>query len=167
MYNLGGFYRLDAKLDAEKLAAAIEKVIRQHPALHSIFDFDDEGTIVQRIDTEIFPEVTIEEIEPGDVEKLSRTLLQPFKLYRKSLCRAKIFKCGETLYLFIDIHHIISDGTSLGILLEDISRAYHGEELGKDYYYTYLLTEHEKLNSAEYVAAKKYFQNILAGKSGL
>ena len=49
MYNLSGFYRLDAKLNAEKLAKAVEKVANHHPALNSVFDFDDEGNIVQKI----------------------------------------------------------------------------------------------------------------------
>ena len=49
MYNLSGFYRLDAKLNAEKLAKAVEKVANHHPALNSVFDFDDESNIVQKI----------------------------------------------------------------------------------------------------------------------
>ena len=164
MHNLSGFYRLDAKLDVEKLATAVEKVAHHHPALSTVFEFDDEGGIVQKIRPNILPSVTVEEISADDVEKLSRTLLKPFNLFHEPLFRAKIFKCDETLYLFVDMHHTISDGTSLGVLLKNISKAYRGETLAEDHFYTYLAKESAKLNSDEYSAAEKYFKNLLEGR---
>ncbi|MBQ7479250.1 MAG: hypothetical protein IJT01_10230 [Selenomonadaceae bacterium] len=44
---------------------------------------------------------------------------------------------------YLSLHHTISDGTSLGVLLEDIAKAYRQEELEPDYYYSYILKEHE------------------------
>lgn len=164
MYNLGSLYRFDAKVEAEKLAAAVKKVVSKHPALQTIFDFDDEGTVIQKIEPQSLANVEIEEIQAKDLEKLTRTLLKPFAMFRQPLFRTKIFKCGETIYFYFDMHHIISDGTSIGILLEDIAKAYRGEEIGKDYYYSYLLKEYENINSAEYIATKKYYQDIFGNK---
>ncbi|MBR6012373.1 MAG: amino acid adenylation domain-containing protein [Selenomonadaceae bacterium] len=165
MYNLAGLYKLNANLDAEKLAEAVNKVAIQHPAICSTFAWGTSGDIVQSVRPELLEKVSVEEISESDIEQLSKTLMQPFQLFGKPLFRAKVFKCGEKVYLFIDMHHTISDGTSFGNLLEDISRAYYGEELPKDFYYTYLLQEHEKFSSAEYKTAKKYFQNLLENKN--
>lgn len=167
MYNLGSLYRFDAKVEAEKLAAAVKKVVSKHPALQTIFDFDDEGTIIQKIEPQSLANVEIEEIEAKDLEKLTRTLLKPFAMFRQPLFRTKIFKCGEKLYFYFDMHHIISDGTSIGIFLEDIAKAYRGEEIGKDYYYSYLLKEYENINSAEYIEAKNITKRFLATKFGV
>ena len=165
MYNLSGFYRLDAKLNAEKLAKAVEKVANHHPALNSVFDFDDEGNIVQKIRSKSLPPVEIEEISASDIEKLSKTLLKPFNLFNEPLFRAKIFKCDDKIYLFVDMHHTISDGTSLDVLLENISKAYHGETLAEDHFYAYLANESAKFHSDEYAEAKKYFQNLFEGRN--
>lgn len=50
---------------------------------------------------------------------------------------------AEKNYLFLDIHHIVCDGSSLLIFFEDISRAYAGETLEPESYSAYeaVLTE--------------------------
>ncbi len=63
------------------------------------------------------------------------------------------------------MHHTISDGTSLDVLLESISKAYHGETLADDHFYAYLANESAKFHSDEYAEAKKYFQNLFEGRN--
>ena len=54
---------------------------------------------------------------------------RPFELLGGSLSRFEIRSLPTARYLSEDIHHIIMDGTSHGILAEDIARAYAGQEL--------------------------------------
>jgi bacitracin synthase 3 len=61
----------------------------------------------------------------------------------------------------MDMHHTVSDGTSVGILLADLVNAYRGEPMSDDYYYSYLLAEARVPGTDEYQNAKYYFEGIL------
>ena len=59
-------------------------------------------------------------------------------------------------YLYIDMHHIIGDGTSLVILLNDIEKVYKGIKLEKEKFtgFNYALEEQELLKTDKYEKAK-------------
>ena len=61
----------------------------------------------------------------------------------------------------MDMHHMISDGFSIGVLRENIQRAVRGEPLPEDYYYTFLLREQKAAQTTAYAEAKRYFSNLL------
>ncbi len=164
MYNLSEFYRMGAGVDAERLARAVDKAARNHPSLSISIEFNEDGDVVQRIEPSFLRKTEIEDIAQEDVDRLSRTLIQPFQVFRSPLFRSKVFRCGETLYLFLEMHHIISDGTSWSIFLEDIANAYQGKELVPDYYCSYILKEHEILGTKEEKAAERYFQELFGDK---
>lgn len=164
MYNLPCFFRFDAKLDAEKLAKAVDTAVEQHPSLSSVFEFDENGEIRQHIEPSILPKTTVEDITEADLDRLTATLVKPFRLFSTGLFRSKVFRCGETVYLFMDVNHIVSDGTSQGVLLKDISRAYWGKTFEQDYYYSYLMQEWEARGTKAFDEAKQYFRNLLGDK---
>ncbi|MBO6084494.1 MAG: AMP-binding protein, partial [Candidatus Methanomethylophilaceae archaeon] len=58
-------------------------------------------------------------------------LIEPFDL-GKGTCRFRIIRTKAARYLFMDIHHIVADGTSLRILARDIGNAYDGRPLAKE-----------------------------------
>ena len=64
--------------------------------------------------------------------KLKSQLEQPFHLLNDQLFRIRILKTTGSVYLFVDFHHIIFDGTSMQILLQDISSAYENNALQKE-----------------------------------
>ena len=55
------------------------------------------------------------------------TLVRPYMLFNEQLFRFEIYRTCDGNYLFLDIHHIIADGTSLAIIINDINRAYSGQ----------------------------------------
>lgn len=164
MHNLPGFYRFDADVDGERLADAVDRAVKNHPALYTVFDFDDEGNVVQRMEPHVLKKTVVEDLSPEELKKLSESLVQPFDLFRKPLFRARVFRSDGSIYLFTDMHHTISDGVSLRILLEDIANAYGQKDLAPDYYYSYVLKEHENKETEEYKEAERYFDHLLEGK---
>ena len=106
----------------------------------------------------------MEDVSPEEFHKLSEHLVQPFALFHQPLFRARVFRSDGILYLFMDMHHTISDGVSLGILLEDIAKAYRQEEPEPDYYYSYVLKEHENKRTEEYKETEQYFDRLLFGR---
>ena len=80
------------------------------------------------MDAEPFVPGDIELLEAERIDSVKAGLVEPFDLLGGRLFRMKLIR-AEKNYLFLDIHHIVCDGSSLLIFFEDISRAYAGETL--------------------------------------
>lgn len=159
-YNLPFKIALDKNVDIERLSAAISAVINAHPCLKTVFSLDENGEAYKNIcDRDI--DVKIIEAEDFDF----RSLIRPFDLHKDIMCRFYIIKSSEGNTLFFDIHHIIFDGASLGILLAQINRAYSGEAIEPEAFSAndFALEERELLISNEYEKAKEYYQKAFDG----
>ena len=161
MYNLPMLYRFDASMDAQRLADAVSTAIRQHPALTTVLEFDENGNVVQRNRPELFCDVQVEELPEDRLEAVLSSLVRPFRLFREPLCRARVIRSGGYAYLFMDMHHTISDGTSMDILVGDIAKLLRGEKPGQDYYYSFLQRESREKQSEEYQRSQRYFRQLL------
>ena len=129
-YNLPHLYILDRSLDEERLRRAIEATVAAHPTLFTRLELDAEGNPMQTIDdTETF---TLDVEDVADIEAEKARLTVPFNLYGDRLFHIRLMRDENHFYFFLDIHHIIFDGTSLKILMEDIDAAYCGKELSAD-----------------------------------
>jgi NRPS condensation-like uncharacterized protein len=64
--------------------------------------------------------------------KIIRDFIRPFDLSQAPLLRVGLIKTGEENHiLIVDMHHIISDGTSMSLIIEDFMRLYAGNTLPK------------------------------------
>ena len=122
-YNLPYLYILDKSLDEERLRCAVEETVKAHPTLFTRIELNDEGEPLQYIENEDWA-LTIEDVE--DFEKCIPQLVVPFNIYGDRLFHIHLLRDANHLYLFLDYHHIIVDGTSMNILLHDINDAYNG-----------------------------------------
>ena len=125
-YNLPYLYELDKSLDEERLRTAVIDTVEAHPTLFTRIELTDDGEPVQTIDmdNEHF-ELEIE--DTTDIEKKAAELVRPFDIYNDRLFRIHLLRDDSHLYLFIDYHHLIVDGTSMSLLLHDINDAYNGK----------------------------------------
>ena len=118
-YNLPYIYVLDGSLDASRLLAAIETAFKAHPTLFTRIALADDGEPVQTIDMDSEEwSLAIEDIQ--DIEQEKQRLVRPFDLYGGRLFHVNLLRDKEHYYLFLDYHHIIVDGTSMQIMLQDI-----------------------------------------------
>ncbi len=163
MYNLAYLLRAEGKLDAERLARAAEKAILAHPSLLTVLSFSEEGVPVQTYRPEYITPVCVERISEKDLEKLKDSLIQPFRIIEKPLHRCRVFETEETVYLFLDIHHIMFDGTSFRLLLKDLDRCYAGGEPEKDLYYLFLESREKEQDSSFYLESRRYFETKYGG----
>ena len=130
-YNLPFIHIIDRSLDGERLLAAIETAFKAHPALFTRIKVNEDGEPIQTIDMAEEPwSLAIEDIT--DIEQEKTRLVHPFDLDGGRLFHINLMRDSEHYYLYIDTHHIIADGTSLLVLLQDIDRAYHGEEVAPE-----------------------------------
>ena len=127
-YNLPYIYVLDGSLDGERLLHAIETAFKAHPTLFTRITLNDEGEPIQTIDMDNEPwSLSIEEIQ--DIEQEKSRLVEPFDIEGGRLFHVHVLRDKDNFYLFLDYHHIIVDGTSMQIMLQDIDKAYRGEAL--------------------------------------
>ena len=126
-YNLSYLYVLDGSLDEEKLKTAIESAIAVHPTLFTRIELDEQGDPMQTIDNSETFSLKVEHID--DIEAEKQGMVMPFNLYNDRLFRIRLLKDAGHFYLFIDIHHIIGDGSALKVILSDVEAAYDGKAL--------------------------------------
>ena len=161
IYNIPYLLKLDKKVDLDRLAAAIDSTVEAHPYLKTRLFMDDNGDVLQKRDDQLSYKTQI--INGMNKE----TLVRPYMLFNEQLCRFEIYRTCDGNYLFLDVHHIIADGTSLGIIINDINRAYSGEKLETEEYTSYdlALDNRDALNSDAYKNAEDYYKSIF-GKAG-
>ncbi|MDD5803771.1 MAG: amino acid adenylation domain-containing protein [Clostridia bacterium] len=162
IYNIPYLLKLDKKVDLDKLARAIDSTVAAHPYLKTRLFMSEEGEVLQKRDDALAYKTQI--INGMNKE----TLVRPYMLFNEQLFRFEIYRTCDGNYLFLDIHHIIADGTSLGIIINDINRAYSGETLETEVYTSYdlALDNRDALAGETYKNAEDYYRSIFEKAGG-
>ena len=162
IYNIPYLFKLDKKVDLEKLAKAIDSTVEAHPYLKTCLFMDENGDVLQKRDDSLIYHTQI--IDGMNKE----TLVRPYMLFNEQLFRFEIYRTSGGNYLFLDIHHIIADGTSLEIIMNDINKAYSGEKLEKEQYTSYelALDNREALQGDAYKHAENYYKSVFENAGG-
>ncbi|MSP59689.1 MAG: amino acid adenylation domain-containing protein [Myxococcales bacterium] len=133
-YHVPASVRFDGPLDADRLAKALTGLVRRHEALRTVFPRVD-GAPVQRV---IAPrEVALPMVDLArltDDERRARitdetrdAFGRPFDLANAPPLRARLLRLGEGEHiLLLALHHIVCDGRSMVVLLEELSALYDG-----------------------------------------
>ena len=137
-YNLSTSLRLPGFLDISILKRSLNEIVRRHEALRTTFEFVD-GQPAQIIapasdlDVEV---VDLTSVSPAMREQEAHRLAlkesqQGFDLSRGPLLRVKLLRLGDADHVFVlTMHHIISDGWSLGLLFSELTSLYQAYATG-------------------------------------
>ena len=128
MLNCAFLFRVDDKIDMERLAKAVNDTLQNNDIFRCRFMFHP-GTddLCQRFDGEIIP-VEVEKISDEDFEIRKAKLTQPYKLIESPLARLYLFETPTAKYIFLDAHHTIIDGFSFFVLMtREIDLRYRGK----------------------------------------
>ncbi|TCO17346.1 condensation domain-containing protein, partial [Pedobacter psychrotolerans] len=132
-YNMSGVYVFEDDFDSHCLELSFQQLISRHEILRTVFRENVKGEIRQYI---LSPEAvgfsfSYHELygsrETGlSVDKLIVNDLQrPFDLSSGPLLRASVYHVGDHEWIFTyTMHHIISDGWSMGILIREVLAYY-------------------------------------------
>ncbi|WP_244898598.1 amino acid adenylation domain-containing protein, partial [Paenibacillus algorifonticola] len=128
-YNMPGAMLLEGTLERERFEAVFRGLIARHETLRTGFEIVN-GEPVQRV----YPEANfaVEYMEAGEeeAERKVRAFIRAFDLKKPPLLRVGLIQLAEERHiLLVDMHHIISDGVSTDVLVEEFVRLYGGEEL--------------------------------------
>ncbi|MCY8068873.1 lichenysin non-ribosomal peptide synthetase LicA [Bacillus haynesii] len=152
-YNMPAVLQLEGKLDLKRLKSAAQMLIKRHEAFRTTFEIRD-GEPVQRIWEAAELTIDVIDADEQEAEKLIKEFIRPFDLTKAPLFRMSIIRVTEEEHLLlVDMHHIISDGASVSVLIDEMTRLYAGEALEplriqyKDFsvWQQHLLTERHKM----------------------
>lgn len=136
-YNIPTALGFTGVLDQERLRAALQHMMKRHVILRTAFVMED-GTLCQKPVAEAQPDFACITLEAGQdtsaaVHDLYTQFVRPFAMEKAPLFRVLLVVLGDRqCYLFLDFHHIICDGISIGIFMAELSGLYNGGKLADE-----------------------------------
>ncbi|PAO70372.1 surfactin non-ribosomal peptide synthetase SrfAA, partial [Bacillus sp. X2(2017)] len=165
-YNMPAVLRLTGELDVERLNSVMQQLMKRHEALRTTFEIKD-GETVQRIWKEAECEMAYFEAPEEETERIVSEFIKPFKIDQLPLFRIGLIKHSDTEHvLLFDMHHIISDGASVGVLIEELSKLYDGEDLEplRIQYKDYAVWQQQFIQSELYKKQEEHWLKELDGE---
>jgi len=166
VYNMPKIMIIEGMLDKERLEEAFKKLIKRHDSLRTSFEIIDEA-IVQRVHKEAAFSIDYLEIEEGQTDEIVKGYIKPFDLSKAPLLRVGLIKFAEDKHILMaDMHHIISDGVSMGILTKEFAELYEEKELPelRIQYKDYAAWQNEMIESGVMKEQEKYWLNTFHGE---
>jgi amino acid adenylation domain-containing protein/non-ribosomal peptide synthase protein (TIGR01720 family) len=137
-YNIAAAVRVNGLLDLNVLQASFDEIVRRHETLRTSFRSDGARPILQLVSPRQLP---IRLVELGGIqfsvaqEKLREHLqgeaVIPFDLATDPLVHVTVVRLAPTEHVIMMVmHHIISDGWSMGVLVRELSELYTAMRAG-------------------------------------
>ncbi|NEO40840.1 MAG: amino acid adenylation domain-containing protein [Moorea sp. SIOASIH] len=132
LYHLHLVYHLTGRLNVTALEQSLREIVRRHETLRSSFACVN-GEVIYAIAPEpvySFSVVDLRELPPQEREpeakqQANAAIQHPFDFTQGPFLRSQLWQLDETEYVFlIATHHIVADGWSFGILLQELSTLY-------------------------------------------
>jgi len=128
-YNMPCVLLLEGEVNVERLTCAFERLIARHEALRSVFEWRD-GEPVQRVLPSVDFEMDVTEGKEDEIERIAAAFVQPFDLGSAPVLRVSLVRLKPDRHiLLLDMHHIVSDGVSIQLFVNEMIALYHGAEL--------------------------------------
>jgi tyrocidine synthetase-3 len=130
-YNLPALMMIEGGLQRGRFGEAIHRLIERHESLRTSFSLI-EGRVVQVIHEAVDFRIEYREIAGQEqaVTTILREHMRPFDLSRAPLFRVVLARlAAEKDLLFFDMHHIVSDGVSMALLVREFIELYEAGDM--------------------------------------
>ncbi|MFC4306455.1 HAD-IIIC family phosphatase, partial [Cohnella boryungensis] len=154
-------YEVDGKLEADKLEEAFRKLAERHESLRTTFEWSEEGEPRQRIHPAAVMRVETSKLNGEDEwPAYAASFIRPFELSELPLLRVGLASVSEDRHLLmLDSHHLIADGSSLALLLQEMQALYEGAALpsATGNYRSYVAWQQEQAGSPVWQSQRAYW----------
>ncbi|MGN8231418.1 amino acid adenylation domain-containing protein, partial [Paenibacillus polymyxa] len=164
-YNMPGALIIEGSLDKTRLEQAFRQLIARHEALRTRFDMVD-GEVIQRIESGVAFNVEHVQASEEETQQYALDFVRAFDLAQAPLLRVQLVETGPERHVMLyDMHHIISDGVTEGIIVQEFSQLYEGKELPplRIQYKDYAVWQHADMQSERLREQESYWLNTMAG----
>ncbi|AFZ12486.1 amino acid adenylation domain protein [Crinalium epipsammum PCC 9333] len=178
-YNIPQALRVTGNLNVAALEQTLSEIVRRHEALRTTLQLIDnepvqvitpaEKLILPVVDLRQLP---VEQLEAEALQQLTQAAKQPFNLAQDKLIRCQLFQISEQDYLLlVVIHHIVSDGWSIGLFIKELGTIYEALAIGSPsplpelsiQYADFAQWQQQYLNSEVLEKQLAYWKQQLAG----
>ena len=173
-YNLPGAVRLTGTLNLPALEQAFVSLVERHETLRTVFQRQADDTlrqvpasaplVIKHVDFSALPATVRERAVAETAEQQS---VLPFDLSVGPLLRVTLLKLAEQEHvLLLTLHHIVSDGWSMNVLIDEFIHCYDAFEAGAQpqlaplpiQYSDYALWQRRWLEAGEQARQLDYWQ---------
>ncbi|WP_309890874.1 non-ribosomal peptide synthetase/type I polyketide synthase [Archangium sp.] len=129
-YNNPSALRLSGRLDVDALERALNEVVRRHEALRTTFALEDSGPVQRIVPSLVIPLERARLEAEGDRDAamarwLREQARRPFELAAGPLMRTVLLTVEDSEHvLLVNMHHIVSDGWSAGVMMTELAALY-------------------------------------------
>ncbi|NVM91279.1 amino acid adenylation domain-containing protein [Variovorax sp. SG517] len=139
-YHMSGALRLTGALQADALQAALNDLVARHESLRTVFHAGSDGVAAQWINptgTLALEVLDLRAVPDGQrdeqLQKETRRIkAAPFDLSQGGLLRTALCRLADdTHVLVVVMHHIVSDGASMQVLIDELAAGYAARLYGR------------------------------------
>ncbi len=133
VYNLPSAFKLIGKMDFEALKKSINEIVKRHESLRTVFNIirdEPVQVILKSVELDI-PFIDFQNLPEADqTDKIKQLIMEEvstgFDLKKGPLLRLKVVKTAADEHVIVLVmHHIISDGWSMGVFTREIAVIYN------------------------------------------
>jgi len=173
-YNLPGAVRLTGALSLPAMEQAFASLVARHETLRTVFQRQADERLTQ---VAVEPAVNVEQLDVSALpaaereqavsDAATRQSLLPFDLEHGPLLRVQLLKLADQEHvLLLTLHHIVSDGWSMNVLIDEFIRCYDAHERNEEpqlpalpiQYSDYALWQRRWLEAGEQARQLEYWQ---------
>ncbi|HSX62437.1 MAG TPA: amino acid adenylation domain-containing protein, partial [Tahibacter sp.] len=175
-YNLPVALRLRGALDVAALRESLAAIVQRHESLRTTFVAVD-GEPCQRIADRHDVALPVDDVDPASLAAhLAAQGSRVFDLANGPLFEARLLRlAADEHVLLLDMHHLVSDGWSLGVLMSELGQGYAARRDGRAIaaaplalqYADYAAWQHARSGGPEQTALVGYWRRALDGAPGL
>jgi polyketide synthase PksJ len=126
-FNCSCGFEIQGPLDTQRLQGAFQELIARHKILHTYFDT---RLGIQRIERKTGFRLAESICTRQQAEARIAQFVRPFDVATPPLLRAEVVRTtGAHPLLLLDMHHAITDGISIGLMMSELWNHYRGEPL--------------------------------------
>jgi NRPS condensation-like uncharacterized protein len=139
-YNISAGLKMIGRVDVEVMERTLNEIIRRHEVLRTRF-MEEAGEPIQVIDEWEQLKLQVEDLSYLEKDRMQgaargifrEELRKPFDLSKGPLLHVRLLRLEEEEHIILfTMHHIISDGWSLGVLIDEVTAMYEAFSGGKE-----------------------------------
>lgn len=167
LYNISGGIILDKTPDLEKLNKCFNTLVNRHEAFRTYFEVENDIIVQKVLDKVHFTiQTSNKKIDYSELDSCFEDFAKPFDLSKAPLLAVKLVLLTDNRsVLLVNMHHIISDGTSMLIFTKELNTLYNNGQL-EDINFTYkdfAAFENLRLSSGDFKASEDFWMNQFTG----